>query len=308
VSTLLSILLKQRTGALLVGGTLAAVAFLLMLPSVAEAQEEQQQQEVQQQTISVEGAQQPAHELAGRLVVAPGDSLWSISHQRLHPNATTQQISNEAGRIYELNRSRIGDDPSLIFPGQELLAPPAATPTTVTTPTTAAAPATVAGEPAPVAERASEAVEEEPAVLPELPQMEADPESYKTSAEASTEAYYFIGLEGRVLGAAAAGVGVGMTMLALVLALVLAIVKARRTSVKRSVDDPTAAGGVPVGGYGRNSENYAHLAKDCGSTASTSERDSDSEEENNQELSNAQGGRTRVGFGTNPGDGAHHGR
>lgn len=305
MSTLLSIRLKHRSKVLAAIAALAAVVALVVLPSVAEAQEQQQQQqEVQQQTISVEGAQQPAHELAGRLVVAPGDSLWSISHQRLHPNATTQQISNEAGRIYELNRSRIGDDPSLIFPGQELLAPPAATPTMVTTPTTAAAPATVAGEPAPVAERASEAVEEEPAVLPELPQMEADPESYKTSAEASTEAYYFIGLEGRVLGAAAAGVGVGMTMLA----LVLAIVKARSTSVKRGVDDPTAAGGVPVGGYGRNSENYAHLAKDFGSTASTSERDSDSEEENNQELSNAQGGRTRVGFGTNPGDGAHHGR
>jgi LysM domain-containing protein len=294
VSTLLSIRLKQRTGALLVGGTLAAVAFLLMLPSVAEAQEEQQ--EVQQQTISVEGAQ-PAHEPAERLVVAPGDSLWSISQQRLHPNATTQQISNEAGRIYELNRSRIGDDPNLIFPGQELLAPPAATPTS------AAPPATMAVEPAPVAERASEPVEQEPAVLPELPQMEAEPAAYTTSAESSTESYYFIGVERRVLGAAAAGVGAVMTMLA----LVLAIVKARRTSVKRGVEDPTA-GGVPVGGYGRNSENYAHLAEGFGSTAPTSQRDPDAEVENNQELSNAQGGGPRVGFGTNPGDRARSGR
>ena len=304
MSTLSSIRLKHRAKVLAALAALGAVVALVVLPSVAEAQE--QQQEVQQQTISVEGAQ-PAHEPAERLVVAPGDSLWSISQQRLHPNATTQQISNEAGRIYELNRSRIGDDPSLIFPGQELLAPPAATPTTVTTPTTAAAPATVAGEPAPIAERASEAVEEEPAVLPELPQMEADPESYKTSAEASTEAYYFIGLEGRVLGAAAAGVGVGMTMLALVLALVLAIVKARRTSVKRGVEDPTAWG-VPVGGYGRNSENYAPLPNGFGSTAPTSVRDSDSEEENNQELSDAQGGGPQVGVRTKPGDGAGGGR
>jgi LysM repeat protein len=287
----LSIRLKHRAKVLAAIAALGAVVALVVLPSVAEAQE--QQQEVQQQTISVEGAQ-PAHELAERLVVAPGDSLWSISQQRLHPNATTQQIMNEAGRIYELNQSRIGDDPNLIFPGQELLVPPAATPTTAATAPTMAEPTTVA------------VVEEEPAVLPELPQMEAEPAAHTTSAESSTESstesYYFIGVEGRVLGAAAAGVGVGMTMLA----LVLAIVKARRTSVKRGVEDPTA-GGVPVGGYGRNSENYAHLAKDFGSTAPTSERDSDSEE-NNQELSNAQGGGPRVGFGTNPGNRARSGR
>jgi LysM repeat protein len=300
VSTLLSIRLKHRAKVLAAIAALAAVVALVVLPSVAEAQEEQQ--EVQQQTISVEGAQ-PAHEPAERLVVAPGDSLWSISQQRLHPNATAQQIMNEVGRIYELNRSRIGDDPNLIFPGQELLAPPAATPTTVTTPTTAAPPATVAVEPAPVAERASEPVEEEPAVLPELPQMEAESAAYTTSAEASSESYYFIGVERRVLGAAAAGVGAMMT----VLALVLAFVKARRMSVKRGIEDPTA-GGVPVGEYGRNSENYTRLAKDFGSTAPTSERDSDSEEENNQELSNAQGGRPRVGVRTKPGDGARGGR
>jgi hypothetical protein len=291
VSTLLSILLKPRAKVLAAIAALGAVVALVVLPGVADAQE------VEEDTASVAAAQ-TTYEPAGHLVVVnPGDSLWSISQQRLHPDATTQQIMNEAGRIYELNRSRIGDDPSLIFPGQELLAPPAATPTS------AAAPATVAGEPALVAERASEPVEEEPAVLPELPQMEAEPAAYTTSAESSTESYYFIGLERRVLGAAAAGVGAVMTMLA----LVLAIVKARRTSVKRGVEDPTA-GGVPVGGYGRNAENYAHLAEGFGSTAPTSQRDPDAEVENNQELSNAQGGGPRVGFGTNPGDGAHHGR
>ncbi len=258
MSTLLSIRLKQRTKGLAALAALAAVVALVVLPGVAEAQEE-----VEEDTASLAAAQTP-YEPAGHLVVVnPGDSLWSISQQRLHPNAIAQQISNEAGRIYELNRSRIGDDPNLIFPGQELLAPPAATPTTVaTTPTTAAPPATVAVEPAPVAERASEPVQEEPAVLPELPQMEAEPAAYTMSAEASSESYYFIGVERWVLGAAAAGVATGMTMLA----LVLAIVKARRTSVKRGVEDPTA-GGVPVGGYGRNSENYAHLAEDFGSTA-----------------------------------------
>ena len=296
MSTLLSIRLKHRAKVLAAIAALAAVVALVVLPGVAQAQEVED-------TASVAGAQ-TTYDPAGYLVVAnPGDSLWSISQQRLHPNATTQQISNEAGRIYELNRSRIGEDPNLIFPGQELLAPLVATPTTVTTPTTAASPATVAVEPAPVAGRASETVEEEPAVLPELPQMEAEPAAYTTSAGSSSESYYFIGVERRVLGAAAAGVGAGMT----VLALVLAIVKARRTPVKRGVVDPTA-GGAPVGGYGRNSENYAHLAEGFGSTAPTGAHDSDSEEEINQELSNAQGGGPLVAVTTKPGDGARGGR
>ncbi len=301
MSTLLSIRLKHRAKVLAAIAALAAVVALVVLPGVAQAQE------VEEDTASVAAAQ-PIYEPAGYLVVVtPGDSLWSISQQRLHPNTTTQQIMNEVGRIYELNRSRIGDDPNLIFAGQELLVPPAATPTTVTTPTTAAPPATVAVEPAPVAGQASEPVEEEPAVLPELPQIEAEPAAYTTSAESSSESYYFIGAERRVLGAAAAGVGVGMTVLALVLGLVLAIVKARRTPVKRGVEDPTA-GGVPVGGYGRFSENYAHLAEGFGSTAPTSAHDPDSEEEINQEWSNAQGGGPQVGFGTKPGDGARGGR
>jgi hypothetical protein len=297
VRTVLSIRLKHRAKVLAAIAALAAVVALVVLPGVAEAQEE-----VEEDTASVAAAQ-TTYEPAGYLVVVnPGDTLWSMSQQRLHPNATTQQISNEAGRIYELNRIRIGDDPNLILPGQELLAPPAATPTTVTTPTTAASPATVAAEPA-VTERASEPVEQEPAVLPDLPQMEAEPAAYTTSAESSPEPYYLISVERRVLSAAAAGVGAGM----IVLALVLAIIMAWRRSVKRSVEDPTA-GGVPVGGYGRYSENYAHLAEGFGSTAPTSEHDSDSEEEINHKLSNAQGGGPRVGVRTNPGDGARGGR
>jgi len=58
-----------------------------------------------------------------RIVVSPGASLWSISEERLGPNATPQQIANATERIYALNRSQIGADPSLIFPGQKLLAP-----------------------------------------------------------------------------------------------------------------------------------------------------------------------------------------
>ena len=119
MSTLLSIRLKHRAKVLAALAALAAVVALVVLPGVAQAQE------VEEDTASVAAAQ-TTYEPAGYLVVVtPGDSLWSISQQRLHPNATTQQIMNEVGRIYELNRSKIGDDPNLIFSGQELLVPPA---------------------------------------------------------------------------------------------------------------------------------------------------------------------------------------
>jgi DNA-binding CsgD family transcriptional regulator/LysM repeat protein len=59
-----------------------------------------------------------------RIVVRPGASLWSISEERLGPNATPQQIADAAERIYALNRSQIGADPNLIFPGQKLSVPP----------------------------------------------------------------------------------------------------------------------------------------------------------------------------------------
>src|ERR687886_130062 len=68
--------------------------------------------------------QQPAYyEPAEVRVVRPGDTLWSISDQRLQPNPTPEQIMNEVERIYELNRSQIGDNPNLIFAGQQFLLP-----------------------------------------------------------------------------------------------------------------------------------------------------------------------------------------
>jgi LysM domain len=62
---------------------------------------------------------------AERVVVAPGDSLWSISAQWLGPDATTRQITDGVERIYVLNRDRIGTDPNLLFAGQRLVLPPA---------------------------------------------------------------------------------------------------------------------------------------------------------------------------------------
>lgn len=65
---------------------------------------------------------------AEHVTVAPGGSLWSISAERLGPDATQQQVVNGMRRIYALNRDRIGPDPSLIHPGLELVLPAAARP------------------------------------------------------------------------------------------------------------------------------------------------------------------------------------
>jgi len=85
--------------------TLLVAAMLALLPAAAEAQTEDKS------TPSV--------------AVRAGESLWSISEQRLGPNATPQRIVEGAERIYALNRARIGADPDLIFVGQELSLPPA---------------------------------------------------------------------------------------------------------------------------------------------------------------------------------------
>ena len=52
----------------------------------------------------------------GTAVVAPGDTLWSISARWLGPDATGQQIADGVERIYGLNRARIGAD--LAVPGR----------------------------------------------------------------------------------------------------------------------------------------------------------------------------------------------
>ena len=78
----MSLLRLKRSVEILFGVTLA-VAMLAVLPGVAEAQD----------AASVKGD-------STRIVVSPGDSLWSISSER------------------------IGGDPNLILPGQELLVAP----------------------------------------------------------------------------------------------------------------------------------------------------------------------------------------
>ncbi len=97
---------------------------LALSPAVAEAQGIARAKDAQKGTE--------------RIVVSPGASLWSISEERLGPNATPQQIANAAERIYALNRSQIGADPNLIFPGQKLLAPPVVSNASTAEPSTGA--------------------------------------------------------------------------------------------------------------------------------------------------------------------------
>lgn len=58
-----------------------------------------------------------------QVVVRPGDSLWLIARHRLPPDATDNQIAALTARLATLNRSTIGADPDLIFPGMVLIAP-----------------------------------------------------------------------------------------------------------------------------------------------------------------------------------------
>lgn len=57
------------------------------------------------------------------IVVRAGDTLWDIAAHALGEQATDQDVAEAWPRWYAANRSTIGDDPDLIRPGQELVAP-----------------------------------------------------------------------------------------------------------------------------------------------------------------------------------------
>jgi nucleoid-associated protein YgaU len=65
--------------------------------------------------------------LPGRVVVQPGDSLWSLAAHALGPNAGNAQIAARWPDWYAANRDVIGPDPNLILPGQVLRTPAAPT-------------------------------------------------------------------------------------------------------------------------------------------------------------------------------------
>jgi len=60
-------------------------------------------------------------------LVEPGDSLWRIAAFVLRSNGGDEPSSADIARfwpaIYSANRALIGDNPNLIFPGQQLLIP-----------------------------------------------------------------------------------------------------------------------------------------------------------------------------------------
>ena len=120
--------LKGHVGIVVAGvvlAVLAALSILAVLPGMAEAQEEAEAQEHMGPTASVEAEQNSTTDdekgasATTRLVVEPGDSLWSISEEHIGPGATPEQVAYEVERIFELNRDQIGENPNLIFPGQE---------------------------------------------------------------------------------------------------------------------------------------------------------------------------------------------
>ena len=185
-----------------------SVALLAMLPAVAEAQAEGQEQGTDGAMRQAEqSSYQSSDSPAGLRVVTSGDSLWAIAQEQLGPDTAPEWVANEVERIHWLNRDRIGDDPNLILVGQELTLPPAARPVqTVASepaPTTSEGPAAAAADEPPSevstetsSEEAStetpteeastetsteEASAEQPAVLPELP--EADAELVAASVE-----------------------------------------------------------------------------------------------------------------------------
>ena len=131
---------------IVVAGVALSLAILAGLPGMAEAQEVETQTlgtastEAEQNTTTDDekgapAAWRPAPESSTtRLVVEPGDSLWSISEEHIGPGATPKQIAYEFERTFDLNRGRIGEDPNLIFPGQELVLLPPASDTAATAP------------------------------------------------------------------------------------------------------------------------------------------------------------------------------
>lgn len=89
------------------------VTLLTVSPAIANAEETPRANDPR---VSNRGA-------AEYVVVAPGDSLWSISERQLGPTATGSQIARGVERLYALNRNQIGADPNAIYVGQAFVLP-----------------------------------------------------------------------------------------------------------------------------------------------------------------------------------------
>ena len=278
---------------IVVAGVALSLAILAGLPGMAEAQEVETQTlgtastEAEQNTTTDDekgapAAWRPAPESSTtRLVVEPGDSLWSISEEHIGPGATPKQIAYEVERTFDLNRERIGEDPNLIFPGQEFVLLPPASDTAATAPVSQE-PAAAQQAPNPIvvqSEGVSDSPVAEPAVSEEaVPEngasggavsedaVTAPPTKGQTDEQAENAAAESVPAESVPSTTAAGGItgslleaydnieverrllGIGI----LALTLIVAILMAMRLPMRRNVEDP-AAWGIPQDYY----ENYA---------------------------------------------------
>lgn len=73
-------------------------------------------------TEGTDGPGRGARQEARTVVVAPGDSLWSITAELLRTEDAAT-IAASWPHLYEANREVVGEDPDLVHPGQELLVP-----------------------------------------------------------------------------------------------------------------------------------------------------------------------------------------
>lgn len=73
--------------------------------------------------VRAERAQHAGAPTGGEVVVKPGHSLWSIAAEHLGVFATDAEIAEAWPAWYDANRHVIGDDPSLLQPGQILRQP-----------------------------------------------------------------------------------------------------------------------------------------------------------------------------------------
>ncbi len=238
------------------------MAVLAVLPGMAEAQDTRGASTGVNQNTTDENAGAPgassrlAPEPSTRLVVSPGDSLWSVSQEQIGPDATPQQIAYEVERIFEFNRDRIGEDSNLIFPGQELLMPPVSGATAAPEEPVAAqrAPEPIVVESesmsdSPAAEDAGSPPlpdptdeQDESAPAESAPAESAPAETATGIADSLPESYYDdLNFKRRLLG-----------LSILTLTLIVAILIAWKLPMRRDLGDPTV-----WGGHSEYNENYA---------------------------------------------------
>jgi hypothetical protein len=70
-----------------------------------------------------ERAMDSSAQVAETVVVRPGDSLWRITARHLPAEASDADVTAGWHHLYADNRAVVGDDPSLIHPGQHLVLP-----------------------------------------------------------------------------------------------------------------------------------------------------------------------------------------